>query len=233
MTYVPEWIEEKPIREIDCIDYSKTLCDIESHMPKYHIYRDKDKVTWAHETTHGLHSRLRNKYNVESALYMLNNNAFLFQEHPATTLRKVSRLTTYKGGVYNLYLIQQQRYWNHEPLYILDEYVSYINGSITGIELNLNRGESLEYALEFNFYAQALVSAVEQDDSNYADLDILANFVGWCVGVTFELFNESLGTNMEKDIHEQLVSQFSNPEKDIVMSIQPTPSFGCKYINGS
>lgn len=231
MTYVPLWIEEKPIREVNCQNYGKTLCDIESHMPEYHNYRDRDKVTWAHETTHGLHSRLRNKHGVKSALYTLNNNAFLFKNQPRTTLQKISELTIYKGGVYDLYLIQQQAYWNNEPLYVLDEWVSYINGTYTGLDLDLNRGESLEYALEFNFYAQALIEAVEQDDSNYPDLDILNNFVGWCVGLTFEQFNAAIGTNMEKPIHEQLVSQFSNPDSGNVMSIQPTPGVGCKCLN--
>ena len=227
MTYVPLWTKEKPLREVDCANYGKALCDIESHMPRYHVYRESDKVTWSHETTHGLNSLLRNKHNVASALYMLNNNAFLFADHPKTTLEHISRLTTYKGGVYNLYLIQQQQYWNKQPLYVLDEWVSYINGSITGLELNLNRGESIEYALEFNFYAQALIEAVEQDDSNYSDLDILANFIGWCVGLTFELFNEAIGTNMEKPIHDQLVLQFSNPDSGNVMSIPPTPGTMC------
>ena len=231
MTYVPTWIVEEPIRKCDCPNYGETLQDIESHMPVSHGYRDRDKVTWSHETTHGLHSRLRNKHNVDSALYMLNNDAFLFQDHPKTTLQKISEITAYKGGVYNLYLIDQQSYWNNEPLYVLDEWVSYINGSHTGIELNLNRGESLEYALEFNFYAQALLEAVEQDDPNYPDLDILVNLVGWIIGITFELFNEAIGTNMEEEIHDKLVLQLSNPGN--VMAIQSTPGTGCKYINGS
>ena len=236
MTYVPTWIEEKPIREVDCSNYGKTLCDIESHMPRSHVYRDQDKVTWAHETTHGLNSLLRNKHNAESALYMLNNNAFLFKDQPRTTLQKISELTTYRGGVYNLYLIQQQSYWNNQPLYVLDEYVSYINGTYTGLDLNLNRGESLEYALEFNFYAQALIKSIEQEDPNYPDLDILANFVGWCIGLTFEQFNAAIGTNMEKPIHDQLVFDFNNPELRSVRPrktfIPPTPGVGCKNIHG-
>jgi len=225
MTYVPTWTIEEPIRECKCPNYGETLKDIESHMPSSHGYRERDKVTWSHETTHGLHAKLRNKHNVDSALYMLKNNSFLFKDHPKTTLQRVSELTAYKGGVYNLYLIDQQSYWNNEPLYVLDEWVSYINGTFTGIDLNLKRGESLEYALEFNFYAQALIMAVEQDDSNYSDLDILNNFVNWTIGITFELFNKSFGTNMEKEIHNKLVLQISNPNKP--MSIEPTPGKMC------
>ena len=157
---MPKWVTELPIRTINRKELGPTLEDIESHMPRFHQYRDSDKVTWAHETTHGLNSLLRNEGIVASALYMLDNNSFLLDIHPKTTLQRISELTKYKGNVYNLYLIQQQGGWNNNPLYVLDEWVAYINGSHTGVELNLNRGESLEYALEFNFYANALLYAV-------------------------------------------------------------------------
>src|SRR5690606_38202965 len=41
----------------------KVLSDIECHMPAGHIYRDSDKITWGHETSHGLASNIRQKFS--------------------------------------------------------------------------------------------------------------------------------------------------------------------------
>ncbi|GAG85123.1 unnamed protein product, partial [marine sediment metagenome] len=56
-----EWTEEEPLRNVP--NLGKVLSDIESHMPKGHIYSDPDRITWGHETTHGIHGRLRQKYS--------------------------------------------------------------------------------------------------------------------------------------------------------------------------
>jgi hypothetical protein len=53
--------DEPQLRQVS-EQLGKVLGDIESHMPAGHIYRDNDKITWGHETTHGIHSRLRQKY---------------------------------------------------------------------------------------------------------------------------------------------------------------------------
>ncbi len=43
------------------------LGDIESRMPKGHQYSAQDKVTWAHETTHGINNSVRNANRKSSA----------------------------------------------------------------------------------------------------------------------------------------------------------------------
>ncbi len=57
----PEWTTYPPQRNVT--NLGKVLSDIESHMPAGHIYRDSDKITWAHETTHGINSHLRMKFS--------------------------------------------------------------------------------------------------------------------------------------------------------------------------
>jgi len=47
------------LRPIRTVDYGHHIInDIEQHMPPQHIYRDNDKITWAHETTHGLDAEI-------------------------------------------------------------------------------------------------------------------------------------------------------------------------------
>ena len=41
--------------------HGAVLDDLESRMPAQHPYRDRDRITWAHETTHGLNSYIRNR----------------------------------------------------------------------------------------------------------------------------------------------------------------------------
>ena len=55
----PRWHEVPPIREVPD-SLSVVLPDLESRMPEDHAYRSHNFVNWAHETTHGLNSRIRN-----------------------------------------------------------------------------------------------------------------------------------------------------------------------------
>ncbi len=52
----------EPQREVS--NYTPTLNDIESHLPSKHIYRDADKVTHAHESTHGVSRPCRGSVEV-------------------------------------------------------------------------------------------------------------------------------------------------------------------------
>ena len=70
------------------------LGDIESHMPDGHIYVASDKVTWAHETTHGINSVLRNKHSKINTIFKT-----------ATEYRPV-----YGGGSVNAFYVLKNRY---------------------------------------------------------------------------------------------------------------------------
>lgn len=80
-------------------------------------------------------------------------------------LRKVS---------YQLYLVEQQRYWNNESCYIIDEAVAYQNGTVVGIDINeIPRAEdSFHRALEMNVYAKYLAKQAGQPD-----IDKIVDFV--------------------------------------------------------
>lgn len=182
----PKIVKFSPTRSVT--GYSKYLSDIESHMPAGHQYRDSDKGTWAHETTHGINSRIRSAYANSgkklNGFYILDNNAVLIEE-PPLTLSTVARYvpTSLRGDVYKLYMVEQRQYWENEPLYVLDEWTAYTNGVIVrSLEYKLSPQGSGQYMLELMAYSFSLCMAVEaknrQIPGSYDDRQLKA-FVMW------------------------------------------------------
>jgi len=161
----PEWKEYPPVRSVT--NLGKILSDIDSHMPAGHIYKDNDKITWAHETTHGINSNIRQKFSQGyygsfkniygepawklidgkhavfhngqvNGFYCLDNKAAVIFE-PHTTISATAALVpkSLRGPVYSLYLVQQASSWNNTPLYIFDEWVAYTNGSACRLDLGI------------------------------------------------------------------------------------------------
>ena len=71
------------------------------------------------------------------------------------------------------------RDWNNEPLYVLDEWTSYANGSQAGFEAGRREQHSEQCAVAGCHFADALVAAVRNHDPNYPQLDELVAFVEW------------------------------------------------------
>ena len=142
---------------------SLILADIDSQL-SVNTYRDSDPVTWGHETCHGIASRIR---QIEGAgtngFYCLAGN-YIHLKEPKFTLRALAALIPkeYRGVIYELYLIDQQRYWNEQPAYVLDEAFAYLNGTLVGLELELEiqRVEaSYVRSLEAALYSVYLMNA--------------------------------------------------------------------------
>lgn len=194
----PEWTQYAAQRQINDSNLGKVLADIESHMPAGHIYRDSDKITWGHETTHGINSHLRMKFPRPgkriNGFYCLENRAAIIEE-PRTTMQAAAALVpaSLKGGVYNLYMVQQARSWGDTPLYIFDEWVAYTNGSAVRKDLQIQaRAETVQYMLEFNVYSIALAQAVKKNCPDYDDQQFKA-FMIWSLERSFELYNNESG----------------------------------------
>jgi hypothetical protein len=156
------------------------LGDIDAHLPAGHIYKDSDKVTWAHETTHGINARIRNELRVQNGFYCLFNRAFTI-DSPKITLKDISNNTPAslkQGKTYKLYIVQQQRYWNDTPLYVLDELTAYTNGAIVGIENQMwdRATYSLECAKEMLEFSKIALSLCP---SNYSHTTELAKYIRW------------------------------------------------------
>ncbi len=121
-----------------------------------------------HEDTHVLHAELRNHHGLQyNALYKDDGKAFLLLE-PKLTLNTVAQAIPQplRGMSYNLYLIQQQRWWNDRSLYILDELGAYLSGS------RHPQSEWSDYlqATEFIFYSYYLISLLPKDYPAYIKL---------------------------------------------------------------
>ena len=153
-----------PQREVDIPGY---LGDIESHLPKGHPYKARDKMTWAHEGTHGINSQIRNE-NTEKvgSAYILNNTAWTAPQIQSVTLENVAKNVPddIKGNIYNLYLISGQRWWNDSPLYLVDELSAYLNATRVGKEVgSLERDVkySCTCTIEMFGYAGILLGMLE------------------------------------------------------------------------
>jgi hypothetical protein len=165
-----EWIKVEPIKEPPV---KGALGDIESYLPNGNPYKEADKVGWAHEGTHGVNSKLRQRYAEPgyNVLYQLDGWAIRLKE-PNLTLMQVAQSipSKYRGDMYALYMERQQEYFNKEPLYMLDELTAYLNGTIVGLDYNVDSARvkgSFKYVLQMRvyiIYLQQLMKSGELDE---------------------------------------------------------------------
>jgi len=195
--YGTGWHKLSKCREVDAAQYGKTLADIASHLTTQSasVYWDSDLVTAAHECTHGINSNTRVQVGGKSnAFYCLDDWVCILRE---PNFRK-SQVCAYvpsdlRGGVWSLYMAGQTE-WDDRPLYILDEWIAYINGAIAGQELKAmgrtgNRviDADIRHCVEFSGYASALMQAVDRLDPNYPDRERLEAFVAYNLKRTLAL----------------------------------------------
>ena len=135
--------------------YKTVLDDIAAH--SNNIFNSGDVVTKVHETLHGINSDIRNKYHCPG-FYILQDKAILVDE-PACKLSDVAKeiRPAERGPNYQLYLIQQQKDWNGQPTYVLDEWSAYRAGSICAAETGVRVEDAKNHFIEFTRYAWALV----------------------------------------------------------------------------
>lgn len=179
---VPEFWEYQPIRQLS---QKGIWADIQSHLPSVHGYLDTDKITETHESCHYLCSILRNKLapqfgNTVSCLYVLRNQFFVIPQ-PNTSLGYVARYipSSIRSSGYNLYFVQQQQYWNDTPLYGLEEWVCYVNGTSAGIQMKLPMNGRLEKTTEFLNYALVTDLCVWNRFADKKHSEHLRQFIEW------------------------------------------------------
>jgi hypothetical protein len=170
------------------------LTDIAQHLPSSYgdMYWDSDLITAGHETSHGIHSELRNNHNTTgkkaNGFYVLNDRAVIVVE-PNIRKSDVAPYipTSLRGSRYSLYITGQVE-WDDTPLYIWDEWNAYANGGDVGVDL-VNRGlwtygwrDGVAGELEFVVYATAVAMAVQKKDPTYFDgYDQFREFLAWNV----------------------------------------------------
>jgi len=244
-----KWLYLKPLRQVKEVRLGKVLCDIESHIKEGHQYKDTNLVTWAHETTHGINSYLRNGHKDAAwvnAFYCLEDRYMVFRE-PRTTMSDVARRVplALRGPSYQLYLQDQVKWWNDKPLYIMDEWISYSNGSACALELKEEEFYfELLQAQNFTVYSIYLLMSIKERDANY-DLTELIEFVRWNTervmgmqrplrvmrgrDIVLNLFRDPLARNQEYMIKLQTIAEAESLRK---FSRQAFGESWCKRVLG-
>jgi hypothetical protein len=227
----PQWTHWPRVRQVNNPSLGKVLQDIDSHMPQGHRYSASNKITWAHETTHGINANIRNAQPNASGVngfYALEDRAVVIEE-PRTTISKVAPLVPQKlrGVSYNLYLVKQQSGWNDRPLYLFDEWTAYTNGSECGRELN-GQGWYFELlqAHEFNVYCMCLAKLVKETCPQYDDRQLKA-YMMFNVERTFRLAEPAPKRDVLRDPfdHHMNITLLSFPDDD-----NPTQK-ALEYVN--
>lgn len=181
------------------------LGDIESKMPKGHAYSDSDRITWAHETTHGINANVRNANftsgKLINAFYVLESKALLLEE-PKLTLRQVAPTipNDLRGDIYKLYMVDQAASWNNRPLYTFDELSAYQNGTATRTDLKItNREETVSYMWEMSVYASYVIMLDDDNERREA--------LTWMLNRTSVLYYSSFKTNKADSYLEKIKAE--------------------------
>lgn len=205
----PEWVQVPVLRVMKTVRGSASLADVESRMPAGHQYAfPTAPMTWCHETTHGLNSILRMRNPGCNVLYCLDGKACVIRE-PKGRLSAVSRLIPLKlrGPSFHLYLVQQQRYWECEPTYLLDEWVAYTNGSYTGREVGENGWHyELLQAINFTVYSIAMANSICDSDPSY-DHTQLREFIKHNAERTMKVWSD-LNASGDEDTHVRQIRAY-------------------------
>lgn len=152
--------------------------DVLSHS-EHEPHGDKDgRYTNVHETAHGIHNILRNKFKPLfnksiNALYCLNGKCVIIED-PNIKIRHVHKYIplVLRSSRYKLYLIDQLQYWDDVPTYLLDEWNCYILGAECAINdsnnnINLEKTNAVSGALEFSLYCTAMCMAIKDNDPEF------------------------------------------------------------------
>lgn len=150
-------------------DNSDPYKDVHSRLSG--LYKD------VHEATHQTNNYLNNKWGFYGkkryAIYCLQGRIVALHEPPIRLAEVAAAVPSVdRGAGYQTYLINQQRYWNDNPLYVLDEWCSYSN------EHDWDHTDiGLRYSVEFSRYAAVLLTLAERCP-NY-DATSLRTFIHW------------------------------------------------------
>lgn len=159
-----------------------TLADIESRLEANHDLRSEDPITWGHEGTHYIDSRLIR--SPVRAFYCLRGRVARLRNPKISITRVAAGVPpTLRGAIYQTYLANPAKLQvlDEEPLYLLNEWLAYTHGSQIRNEIGwTKRGETLRHMAEMGVYVSVLVDLTERLDPTY-DLGPLVTFIRWNV----------------------------------------------------
>lgn len=134
---------------------------------------NEGRYTNVHETSHFISSELRFGRKRQNGFYILDGKAVILDQ-PNITINDIIEYVppNIRGYRYRLYFINQQKYWNEQPLYILEEWNCYILGGMCAIEdfnnnKKLERTDAVAGMFEFMIYSIATAMCIKDKDKNY------------------------------------------------------------------
>ncbi len=198
-----QWLSYPVQKSATGSNWGQVLTDIEQHLPASYgtQYRDSDWITWAHETTHGINSDVRNNYNTTgkkaNGFYVLNNMAVILVE-PNMTKSSIAQYVpqSLQGFRFSTYITGQSD-WDDMPTYVFDEWVAYTNGTACGVdrvqEGMWNDGwRDQSGNLEFVAYGMATGWAVQSKDPSYfANYPQFRAFIKWQTERSMKLYQQA------------------------------------------
>jgi len=188
------------------VDGQGILADVTSrlsHTRREQSY-EQDPVGWAHEGTHFLNVQLDdwmgpdNPAKEEHCAYV-GGGRFVCLRHPRVTLEAVRRyVDPHMQAAWDSALCSWRQY-NTEPLYLLDEWTAYANGSQACRELRADASRtrgSDERARWLGHFCDALVAAVGAYDRGYPQRSELSAFVRWHHGRVARILGLAAATQL-------------------------------------
>lgn len=182
--------------------------DVLSHSFIVPFGNEHGRSTNVHETAHGIHSYLRNKYNSGrkkrvNCFYVLEGRGVIVEE-PNIRKSQINKfvpesLRSYRFKTY----LQEQKSWDDIPLYIFDEWVAYVLGGKCNID-DVNQGnhkdgwkDGVSGTLDFSIYAVATAMAIHEHDHEYWETNQqFKDFTIWMLRESCETFKK--GRDMEE-----------------------------------
>lgn len=167
--------------------WGPVLKDIMNHATDSNSY--DDKVTLAHETTHGINSYLRGHFGngkKVNGFYVLQGRGVIIEE-PNIRKSQVGPFVpqSLRESRYNMYVVGMPD-WDDTPLYLFDEWTAYTNGGDAGVDLE-QRGlwhygwrDAVMGQIEFCVYSIATAMAVKQLQPQYFAQNLqFREYVAW------------------------------------------------------
>ena len=179
-----QYQHQRPTIHTGCgsvIDDLERMADTSSHG----MTNRGDHGNWAHELTHYVNSMFRRAASREhggkwNGFYAGDGWALTLPE-PNIKLMDIAKEIPKadRGRAYQTYLINQQKWWNSEPLYILDEATAAASGLRYHTSSRTTDKGREALLSEWICYSSALVRAVQKRDPGYSHLAELEAFVRW------------------------------------------------------
>jgi hypothetical protein len=164
--------------------YIPVLRDAFSRLPDAERFRcpiePGDFITWTHEAWHGVTAAVSPPGGY--GIYCGEGKAVVFRSHPKVTIGEVAASIPKadRGTIFPLYLVEQRRYWDKQPLYLVDEFNSYVVGALARQQLGWSRRQETErHAVEMGRYCRAMVKLAKKNDPSWPEMRKLERLLDW------------------------------------------------------